>query len=426
MLNPKTQERELAYVVKVNEVRPIEGKDRVECAVVGGWTCMIPKGSFKPGDLGVYFEIDSKVDTNKPEFAFTAKYNGKIKTQKFAIKDENGKKIGQFFSQGLLMAAEDFGWALYLDSNAGITIVKPDKSELHEGDFLTKDLGVTYAEAEDNKRKAKSDPNAKYKSMMSRHPKLAKSKFGRWAMKHMFMKKILYFFLGNKKKDTSKEWPVGRFPGVSKTDQERCENMTWILQDKTPFIVTQKCDGSSGTYILEKIGKNKYEFYVCSRNVRMKTKEQECFYGSHNYYWEVAEKYEIERKMRRWIEEDPNLKWVCWQGEICSPGIQSNPHKLNETHFYCFHWTDNVNGRMDIRDAVHNWKNLNMETVPIVNENYIMPDDFEEFKKTADGVYEASVCEGRTDCQREGFVYYKIGEPTFSFKNVSREYLAKH
>ena len=33
MLN-KELERELAYVVKVDAVRPIAGKDRVECAVV--------------------------------------------------------------------------------------------------------------------------------------------------------------------------------------------------------------------------------------------------------------------------------------------------------------------------------------------------------------------------------------------------------
>ena len=52
MLNSKG-ERELAYVVKVDEIRPIEGKDRVECAVVGGWTLMIPKGQFKPGEMGV-------------------------------------------------------------------------------------------------------------------------------------------------------------------------------------------------------------------------------------------------------------------------------------------------------------------------------------------------------------------------------------
>ena len=34
MLNSKS-ERELAYIVKVDEIRPIPGRDRVECAVIG-------------------------------------------------------------------------------------------------------------------------------------------------------------------------------------------------------------------------------------------------------------------------------------------------------------------------------------------------------------------------------------------------------
>ena len=403
MLN-ENKERELAYVVKVDNISSIAGRDRVECAHVNGWTCMVPKGAFQVGSLGIYFEVDSKVDETKPEFAFTSKYHGKIKTQKFKTPD------GSFFSQGLLMAPVDFGWS---------------EADIKEGDYLTQKLGVTYTVEEDNQRKAKSDPNAKYKSMMRRHPRLAKSSFGKWCMKHGWAKKLLYLVLGRKKKDTPKDWPVGRFPGVSKTDQERVENMPWILNDKTPFIVTQKCDGSSGTYILEKKGKNKFEFYVCSRNVRMKNEEQECFYGSHNYYWEVAKKYGIENKMRAWLNDNSKRKWVCWQGEICAPGIQKNPHNLSETHFYCFHWTDNVNGRRDIRDAVSDWENYEMETVPIVCDNYIMPDDFEEFKKTADGYYDMSVCENHIDCKREGFVYYKTTEPTFSFKNVSREYLIK-
>ena len=35
MINPQTKERELVYVVKVDSIEPIEGKDRVECARVG-------------------------------------------------------------------------------------------------------------------------------------------------------------------------------------------------------------------------------------------------------------------------------------------------------------------------------------------------------------------------------------------------------
>lgn len=45
MLN-KNQERELAYLVKIDAVTPIPGYDRVELAHVGGWTIVVGKGEF--------------------------------------------------------------------------------------------------------------------------------------------------------------------------------------------------------------------------------------------------------------------------------------------------------------------------------------------------------------------------------------------
>lgn len=395
MLN-KNNERELAYVVRINKVEPIEGYDRVEYAHINGWGCVVRKGAFKEGDLGVYFEIDSKCPAVEP-FLFLEKRKYHVKTQKMC------KRI----SQGLLMSFADFGW---------------ENDKYKEGTFLTKELGITYYEPEDNARKANSVD--KYKKMAQRNGKLFRHQPFRWLMRREWGKKLLFVFFG-KKRDKKTGWPVGRFPGVSKTDQERAENMPWVLNDKTPFIVTQKCDGSSGTFILEKklFG---YEFYVCSRNVRMMKEDQECFYGSHNYYWEVAKKYDIENKMKNWLKANPKAKFVCWQGEVCAPAIQSNPQALTETHLYCFHWTDGLNGRRNIVDAAKDWKTMNMEVVPIVDTNYIMPDNFEDFKLSADGMYDSSVCEGNNNCPREGFVYYKTTDPNFSFKNVSREYLLKH
>ena len=398
MLNSKG-ERELAYIARVTEIVPIEGADRVEVAKIQGWTCMVAKGAFQVGDLGIFFEADSKVPEKEP-FLFMEKRHYKVKVQKFFK--------GTVISDGLLMSFADFGWK---------------DGKYAEGDFLTKELGITYAEAEDNKRKANSTD--KYKKMAQRHPKLFQNPIIKKVYKTNFGKKVLFLFFG-KKKDKKGGWPVGRFPGVSKTDQERCENMIWVLSDKTPFIVTQKCDGTSGTFILERKGKKKFEFYVCSRNVRMESPAQECFYGNNNYYWDAAIKYDIENKMKQYLLTHPNITFVCWQGEICGPGIQKNPQSLSELHLFCFHWTDSLNGRIDIREAKKYWDAFNMETVPIVSEEYIMPDDFEDFKKTADGYYDPSVCEGNTECPREGFVYYKTTEPTFSFKNVSREYLLKH
>ena len=162
MLN-KDGQRELAYVVTIDDIQPIDGKDRVECAVVGGWTIMVRKGQFQPGDKAIYFEIDSKVPEKEP-FMFLEGKHFKIKTQGYRNPDGN-----KFYSQGLLMGIEDFNGEL--DWLHTITSTEPI--------FLTKELGVTYYDQEDNKRKSnKSNPNAKYQRMMNRHPKLAKSRFG--------------------------------------------------------------------------------------------------------------------------------------------------------------------------------------------------------------------------------------------------------
>ena len=53
--------RELVYVVKIDEVKPIPGYDRVEHVRVGGWWVICKLNQFKPGDYAIYFEIDSKV-----------------------------------------------------------------------------------------------------------------------------------------------------------------------------------------------------------------------------------------------------------------------------------------------------------------------------------------------------------------------------
>lgn len=390
MLN-KNNERELAYVVTIDAVTPIPGYDRVELAHVGGWTVVVGKGEFNAGDPAIYFEIDSKLPEVEPftNMEFLAKKKYKVKTQKMC------KRI----SQGLVMSAANFGWTIESAQFAGgLVYIKDNNDTPHfpgdnESCFLTKQLDVTYAVAEDNTRKAASAD--KYKKMAQRHGKLFSKQPFRWLMKRTWGKKLLFVFFG-KKKDKNTNFPT-HFPYVKKTDQERCENMTWVLNDKTPFIVTQKCDGSSGTYILEKkknLFGTKYEFYVCSRNVRQLTPEQKSFYDE-NYYWECAIKYDIKNKLKDYLEKHPYLDYVCWQGEVCSPKIQNNPHGLTETHLFCFHMIDSKIGKYDIRDAVKIWKEYNMETVPIVNENYIFPDDFEEFKLTADGYYDPSVCEGK-------------------------------
>lgn len=97
-----SRNRKLASIQYIHDVTPIEGADRIELAHVLGWQCVVNKGQFKPGDLGVYFEIDSFLPV-RPEFEFmrSSSYkNSDLMGEGFHLRTM--KFRGQI-SQGLLM-----------------------------------------------------------------------------------------------------------------------------------------------------------------------------------------------------------------------------------------------------------------------------------------------------------------------------------
>ena len=412
MLN-KNGERELAYVVLVDGIEELPGYDRVESAIIGGWRCIVPKGQFKVGDPGIYFEIDSKVPADNPAFSFLEKRNYKIKTQKMC----------KSLSQGLLMHAEDFGWKNGLDADGHALIYDPKNNSRFwyadgEDRFLTKELGVIYADAEDNQRKKGVDPNAKYTSMKARHRKFFSNKLIKKLWKYQWFRKICFAILG-KKKDKPRSFPTC-FPYVKKSDEERVENMPYILQDKQPWIKTQKIDGTSSTYILERKKNGKFEEYVCSRNVRQLTPSQKNFHTDieGNVYWMMADKYHIFDFLKAYLVEN-NLDYVALQGETAGPSLQGNPHKFKELCFFGYNFIRSDTGRMNSIESAKLCEAAGIPWVPIADEAYILPDDMETLKLDADGPCIAG--EG----MREGWVYRSY-DGQQSFKNVSREYLLKH
>ena len=417
MLNPNTQERELCYVVKIDDIKPIPGRDRVESAVVGGWTVMTRLGQFKPGDLGIYFEIDSKCPAKEP-FEFLAAKHYKIKTQKYAIKDENGNKLGQYWSQGLLMSFEDFdknGFQSYMEDN-GLTGYMNGKY-YHEGDFLTQELGVTYADPDDNARKAKSAD--KYKKMAQRHGKLFSKPIFKWLMRRTWGKKLLFIFFG-KAKD-KRVWPNW----VVKTDEERVQNMPWILADKTPWYATEKIDGTSTTFTMKGFGR-KREFYVCSRNVCFDTPEKMAkgaFYDT-NVYQEMAIKYDVENVLADILNAHKDeLDFVTLQGETYGDGIQKRDYSLKGHDFMAFNliygYKDGHTERFNPSVMTSILKNYNVPCVPIVDELFVMPDTVEELLEIAT---DKSKVDGG---MREGLVF-RSADGTKSFKAVSNEFLMKY
>lgn len=198
--------RQLVRIVQIDAIRPIVDADAIETAVVGGWTIVVKKGEFVPGDKAVYFEIDSFLPEGNPAWQFLVDklpcdYDGKhghvLRTMKLR---------GQV-SQGLLLGLS------VLDG------IYTDVQNIPVGKEVTEVLGVV-----------KYDPP------------------------------IPEELLGKIR---------GYFPSeIHKTDQERIQNLArelkeWQAQgERLTWEVTEKFEGYSCTF-----GWLKNELHVCSRTI---------------------------------------------------------------------------------------------------------------------------------------------------------------
>lgn len=111
-------ERKLASIRKVSEIIPIEKADNIELAKIDGWQCVVGKGQFKPGDFGVYFEIDSFLPID-PRFEFLRSkcYKKNGNEEGFKIKTVKMKGV---LSQGLLMPISEFNELDFVKIEQGV------------------------------------------------------------------------------------------------------------------------------------------------------------------------------------------------------------------------------------------------------------------------------------------------------------------
>ena len=112
------------------------------------------------------------------------------------------------------------------------------------------------------------------------------------------------------------------------------------------------------------------------------------------------------------------MKYVCIQGEGVG-SVQGNPLKLEKNDLYVFNFITSDVGRWPSTTGKEFVETLGFKWVPILDENYILPDDLEEFKLFAD---DKSAVNG--EVLREGLVC-RSQDGQISFKNISREYMMK-
>lgn len=373
--------RKLAHIEKIEWKRPIEGADRIELVGVLGWQCIAKKDEFQIGDLCVYIEIDSIVDKTNPDFAFLEKRNYKIKTMKM----KGVLSQGIVFPLSILPKKE---WSIGLD--------------------VTSLLKITEIEDELPKQKPENALN----SLKQRHKKLYKNKVFQWFMKFKWFRRIALKLLAPRKKPK-------KFPDwIVKTDETRLQNMPFVLEQykNVPMIVTEKLDGTSTSFGLKREKKRKYDFAVCSRNVRQEDINQKCFYDD-NVYHIIAQKYDIKSVLMKILTEY-NATTVVLQGETIGEAIQKNKYGLQGIDFYAFNLV--IDGkRIDSSEATDIVHKFGIKWVPILSASFTLLPTVDEMITYADGM---SVI---ADTLREGLVI-RDHENTISFKCISNKFLLKH
>ena len=75
----------VCYTARVNEIRPIEGADNIELAVVGGWNCIVKKGEHSVGKLTLIATTDAVIPQTLSDKIGVTNYlrkGGRVRTVK--------------------------------------------------------------------------------------------------------------------------------------------------------------------------------------------------------------------------------------------------------------------------------------------------------------------------------------------------------
>jgi RNA ligase (TIGR02306 family) len=195
----------------------------------------------------------------------------------------------------------------------------------------------------------------------------------------------------------------GLFPSfIRKTDEERIQNLADEYEEmkKHTYYVTEKLDGSSATFYF-----NNGEFGVCSRNLELLETEG-------NTFWKVARELDLENKLREYGEN------VSIQGELIGEGIQGNPYKMKGQTVRFFNLFDIDSQEYHSLPVFQRTiEVLGLETIPILNVRFNLPESIDELLKYADS---KSVLNPNFD--REGVVIRSL-DRKISFKVISNKFL---
>lgn len=303
--------RKLATVEVILDVQPIENANRIEVAKIRGWKVVVRKGEFQPGDICVYFEVDSVLPEDE-RFKFLAdSWNERMQGYRLKTRRMRGQ-----ISQGLAMPVSTF------------PEIEEPKAKV--GEDVTELLGVRLYEPP---RSPDSELQAAG-SFPSFVPKTDEERVQNVNVKDLV--KALDAVYG--------------YDGMAYTTSSQDIDLTNLFIDQgtemvkggphsedpmiagSTYFVTEKLDGTSFTCFIRE-----GEWGLCSRNRMLKYEP-----GFDNKYARIIDKHNLKEKMFDFVENHDKYapygypKNFVIQGELCGPGIQKNKHKLQEEELFVF------------------------------------------------------------------------------------------
>lgn len=207
-------------------------------------------------------------------------------------------------------------------------------------------------------------------------------------------------------------------PEVPKTDETRVQNMPQLIDElgRHEYYISTKMDGSSHSVTVNR----ECEVHVTGHNYEYAND------GKSSFYKYLLKNKIIDAMHKYNIKED--LQTLTFQGEFCAPGIQGNPVKLKEPHWYVF--TVLIDGKRVGLDKMQEvCTACGAEMVPIEERGI----DFNKKYPTVDAVLaRADKSMYSSGVKAEGIVIRPV-EPCYSstiramlsMKAVSNKYLLK-
>lgn len=424
----------LAYIVKIKDIREIPGADRIELATVMDYTVVVKKGEYKPGDLGLYIEVDSLLpdgltdelrakytdikegremaDATKEEIETALKtiqesskypYFEFLRDRKFKIKS---MKLGKFgvISQGIL----------FKPSELGITDAKVGKD-------YTLQFGITEIVQDEEEAGLTGKKDNWFVRKLMRY-----SWYRNWRKRH----------------NVSETWDPTN-PG--KSDEENVQKVYTEMFKRykgKKWVKTEKLEGQNITVFSEKVKPSLFDriFHrnaeskrigVCSRTRELNKN------GNGKAFWDTVLRLKLDEKIKNIPGE-----WFC-RGEHVGPGIQNNIYRLPRTDIIFFDFYRKVYFEDDINKKISfKWEKLNFEDsvrfaeqwelkfVPVLDDNYELPEgrvnDKGVFVSGADVMLQESdgntVFGNNLNHKREGFVLRLRDDYNVSFKVKNPNY----